>query len=166
MKTLRLFTDGSVNPESKVGYGAYLVVSQEESYCESLKTNVKIKKFEQTSSTKLELQTLVWALNTIQGQGFKIVIFSDSQNIIGLLGRRARFEQNNYRSKKNKRIKNYRLYQDFFRIVDGLDCKFIKVRGHKASHSKDEIDKFFALVDKTSRKFLRRRENHVDQCQR
>ena len=155
----------SVNPESKVGYGAYLVVSQEESYSESLKTNVKIKKFEQTSSTKLELQALVWALNTIQGQGFKIVIFTDSQNITGLIGRRARLEQNNYRSKKNKRIKNYKIYQDFFMIVDGLDCKFIKVQGHKASHSKDEIDKFFSLVDKTSRKFLRRRENYVDQGQ-
>jgi len=159
MKTLRLFTDGSVNPKSKVGYGAYLVVSQEESYFESLKTNVKIKKFEQTSSTKLELQTLVWALTTIQARGCKIVIFSDSQNITGLLPRRARLEQNNYRSKKNRRIKNYKLYQEFFRIVDGLDCKFIKVQGHKVSHSKNEIDKFFALVDKTSRKFLRRREN-------
>jgi hypothetical protein len=31
--------------------------------------------------------------------------------------------------------------------------------------SKDEIDKFFALVDKTSRKFLRRIENYVDRDQ-
>lgn len=155
LKTLRLFTDGSVNPKSKIGYGAYLFVSEETSYSESLKSNVKVKKFDQTSSTKLELQTLIWALSNIQERSCKLLIFSDSQNITGLLGRRTRLEQNNYQSKKNKRIKNYKLYQEFFRMVDGLDCKFIKVCGHKASHLKDETDKLFTLVDKRSRKSLR-----------
>ncbi len=37
MTTLRLFTDGSVNPKSKVGYGAYLAVLLEVPYSESFK---------------------------------------------------------------------------------------------------------------------------------
>lgn len=162
MVTLRLFTDGSVNPKSKVGYGAFLAVPQEELYFESLKTSVKIKRFEQTSSTKLELQTLLWALTSIQGLGCKVVVFTDSQNIKGLPKRRTRLEQNDYRSKKLKRIKNYKLYQEFFKIVDQLDCEFIKVRGHKALRQKEEIDKFFTLVDRASRKALRHREVPIE----
>jgi ribonuclease HI len=162
MVTLRLFTDGSVNPKSRVGYGAFLVVPQEELYSESLKTSVKIKRFEQTSSTKLELQTLLWALTSIQGLGRKVVVFTDSQNIKGLPGRRTRLEKNDYQSKKHKRIKNYKLYQEFFKIVDQLDCEFIKVRGHKALLQKEEIDKFFTLVDKASRKALRHRGSPIE----
>ena len=66
MTSLRLFTDGSVNPKSKVGYGAYLAVLLEIPYSKAFKADVKVKKFEQTSSAKLEIQTLIWALISIQ----------------------------------------------------------------------------------------------------
>jgi ribonuclease HI len=155
MTTLKLFTDASVNPQSKIGYGAYLSIPPEPLSFESLKMRVKVKRFDQTSSTKLELQTLLWALTSIQSLGKKVVVYTDSQNIIGLFGRRSRFELNNYRSKNNKRIKNYKLYQEFFKIVDQLDCEFEKVRGHKKSHQKDELDKLFTLVDRASRRALR-----------
>jgi len=56
-------------------------------------------RFEQTSSTKLELQTLLWALGeTItlaNGDDMTLTVYTDSQNIIGLPRRRARLEQNN-----------------------------------------------------------------------
>jgi len=158
MTTLKLFTDGSVNPQSKIGYGAYLSIPPEPLSFEALKMRVKVKRFNQTSSTKLELQTLLWALTTIQNFDKKVVVYTDSQNIIGLSGRRTRFEQNNYRSKKNERIKNYKLYQEFFKLTDQLNCEFIKMRGHKKSHQKNELDKFFTLVDKASRKALRHQE--------
>ena len=125
---------------------------------ESLKMRVKVKRFDQTSSTKLELQTLLWALTSIQSLGKKIVVYTDSQNIIGLPGRRSRLEQNNYRSKKNKHINNYKLYQAFFQLLDQLNCEFIKIKGHKVSHQKDELDKLFTIVDRASRKALRNQE--------
>ncbi len=157
MTILRLFTDGSVNPKSKIGYGAFLAVPKDAPYSDSFKTDVFVKKFEQTSSTKLEIQTLIWALKLIKKLAERIVVFTDSQNIIGLHGRRKRLESNNYLSKKNKPIKNSALYQEFFKLTDQLDCEFIKVKGHKASRKKDEIEKFFTLVDRASRKTLRDR---------
>ena len=60
MPHLQLYTDGSVNTQLKVGYGAYLLVSELTMSTDTLKEQVKIKRFEQTSSTKLELQTLLW----------------------------------------------------------------------------------------------------------
>ena len=114
-----------------------------------------MKRFEQTSSTKLELQTLLWALGDIPASGRRVIAYTDSQNIIGLPGRRDRFEQNDYRSKKNKRLRNHELYQQFYRMTDGLDCEFVKVHGHKVSNQKDGIDRLFTLVDRASRNALR-----------
>ncbi len=155
-----IFIDGSVNNQLKIGYGAYLVVSELCTPIESLKDTVRVKRFEQTSSTKLELQTLLWALiETItldSGGDMILTVYTDSQNIIGLPGRRARLEQSNYFSSKNKQLNNYDLYQEFYRLNSNLTCEFVKVTGHQPSSGKSEIDKLFGLVDQASRRSLRR----------
>jgi len=154
-----LFTDGSVNTHSKIGYGAYLAVSEAGVSLDSLKKRVKVKRFENTSSTKLELQTLLWALGDIRALGNKIIVYTDSQNILSLQRRRDRFEQNDYRSSNNKKIKNHELYKKFYSITDKLDCEFFKVRGHMVSSGKDDIDRLFTLVDRASRNALRADNN-------
>ena len=155
VEEIMLFTDGSVDTSSKIGIGAYLFVTDSETSIEILKERVKVKQFENTSSTKLELQTLLWALNEIKASDKKIIVFTDSQNTVGLPGRRDRFEENDYRTKKNERIKNHKLYAEFYRITDVLNCEFIKVRGHQQSHKKDIIHKIFTLVDRAARNALR-----------
>ena len=154
-----LFTDGSVNTKSKIGFGAYLVVDDIDDSIDTLKKSVRTKKFENTSSTKLELQTMIWALNEIKDSCKKLIVYTDSQNIIGLKDRREKLEQNNYYSKNNKRLSNYELYQQFYSLTDILDCEFIKVKGHKSSKQKDSIDRIFTLVDKASRNAVRNSEN-------
>ena len=150
-----LLTDGSVNTQSKIGYGAYLAVSEHGLSLDSLRKCVKVRRFEHTSSTKLELQSLLWALKDIQTLESKVTVYTDSQNIMGLPGRRERFEQNNYRSKKGRHLNNYELYQEFYKMTDQLNCKFVKVRGHQVSKQKDDIDRIFTLVDRASRNALR-----------
>jgi len=152
---LLLFADGSVNSQSNIGYGAYLAVFECGRSLDSFRTRVKVRRFEHTSSTKLELQTLLWALSDIQALGRMVIVYTDSQNIIGLPGRRDRLEQNDYRSKSHNRLKHYELYQAFYRITDSLNCEFVKVRGHQVSNQKDDIDKLFTLVDRASRSALR-----------
>ena len=159
MTHLNIFTDGSVNTQLKFGYGALLVVSNLDAPIEPLKDTLKVKRFEHTSSTKLELQTLLWALNEMiasaNGNDISLTVYTDSQNIIGLPRRRTRLERNNYFSSKNKRLNNYKLYQEFYRLTDKLKCQFIKVIGHQVSSKKDEVDKLFGLVDQASRRALR-----------
>ena len=159
---MQIFTDGSVHTQLKLGYGAYLVVADLATPIEVLKETVKVKRFEQTSSTRLELQTLLWALNetnesmslTNDGE-IALTIYTDSQNIIGLPTRRTRLEQNNYFSSKNERLHNYELYQEFYRLNARFNCCFVKVAGHQPSSQKDKIDKLFTLVDRASRRALR-----------
>ncbi len=155
MDELILLTDGSVNTQSNIGYGAYLTVFERGLSLDSLRTRVKVRRFEHTSSTKLELQTLLWALSDIQALGRKVIAYTDSQNIMGLPARRDRFKQNDYRSRKNKRLNNYELYQEFYRIINQLDCELVKLDGHRLSNQKDDIDRLFSLVDRASRNALR-----------
>ena len=112
--------------------------------------------FENTSSTNLELRTLIWALKEIPDTMKKLTVYTDSQNITGLLRRRDHFEKNNFLTKRNKVINNAELYKEFYQITDRFNCEFIKVIGHKKSVEKDEIDKIFTLVDRASRNALRK----------
>ncbi len=156
MDDLMLFVDGSVNPQTNTGFGAYLAVSDMNLPIDFLKTRVKLKRFAHTSSTKLELQTIIWALTDIRSYECRIVAYTDSQSIMGLQGRRDRFEKNDYCSKKKRRLNNFELYRDFYAVTDRLGCDFIKVHGHQVSNQKNQIDRFFTLVDRASRAALRK----------
>lgn len=137
----KVFVDGSANPQAKVGIGAYVL-------CKDLKqfnqTSIKTKRFENTSSTKLELQTLIWAVKDINTEE-KLFIYTDCQNIFSLLNR----------EEKIKEHKNRLLYEEFFALIKTYDLEFIKIKGHKKKSLKDDIDVVFSKVDKKARKILR-----------
>ncbi len=68
-----------------------------------------------------------------------MVVYTDSQNIIGLPSRRERLEAREYYSKNNKRLNNYELYEDFYRISDQIDFELVKVRGHQVTSQKMKL---------------------------
>jgi ribonuclease HI len=155
MSELILLIDGSVDPQSKIGYGAYLAVTDPELSLAELRAQVQLRRFEPTSSTKLELQTLLWALSEMPPSQCPLRVYTDSQNIIGLSGRRERLEQNDYRSSNGTRLRNYELYRQFYQQTDQRACAFVQLRGHQATKHKEPIDRLFALVDQEARKALR-----------
>ena len=154
-----LFTDGSVNTKSKVGYGAWLWLDEISGPIATLKNNVKTQRFEATSSTRLELQTLLCALNEWVELGCRkeiaLTVYTDSQNIIGLPERRNRLERDDYFSRRKKRLKNYELYQEFYLFIDRVPCKLVKVKGHQAPAQRNHIAERFSLVDQAARHALR-----------
>lgn len=167
MSRIALFTDVSINTNLKIGFGAYLMIPesylQEKSY-DLIKKEVKLKKFESTSSTKLEIETLLWALEELEKSHKKIdlygkvTLYTDSQCIAGLSGRRTKLERFEFKSpssKTNKELNNALLYRRFYRFSDRLKFEIIKLKGHSKSIVKDTIHKMFLNVDKGSRKALR-----------
>ena len=156
MKKIKLFTDSSVNPQEKIGFGSFFLLNNDETKAfEDLKKDIKLKRFENTSSTKLELQTLLWALDEIEDKNIIIEIYTDCQNIIGLENRRDKLEKNHFYSTSGKLMNNHELYKNFYEKLDKLNLTFIKVKGHKKNSLKDEIDNIFNLVDRVSRNALR-----------
>ncbi len=156
MNEILLFTDGSADADSGIGYGSCLLVTDKELSPEAYKNQVKVHRFENTSSTRLELETLLWALKTIPPEVTKIKVYTDSGNITGLLSRRKRLEQNDYKSKNNRYLSNRDLYKAFFQTIDSRQCEFIKVKGHQPARQKDAVHRYFTIVDKASRRALRK----------
>ena len=73
-QSIYLFTDGSVNPKSKVGYGAILYTEDLNQPLKELKLQVRMKQFTDTSSTKLELENLLWGLSLVTVQGYSSIV--------------------------------------------------------------------------------------------
>ena len=157
-----LFVDGSVNPGLKIGYGCYLLLPEElisQLIPAEIKEKLKVKRFVSTSSSRLEIETLIWALKETEKTVDKeneIVVYTDSQNIMELKNRRERLEREKFQSKKGKTdFKNADLYQKFYQVMDQLNFRVIKVSGHSTINEKDAIDRIFLQVDRGSRKALR-----------
>ena len=155
MSKYLLFCDGSVHPQSKIGFAAYLLILEEELLFTNLQTKIRIKKITNTSSTKLEVETLLWALKDINIKDNSLTVYTDCQNILGLKDRREGFEKSEYITKKGTLIANHELYKEFYALTDKLNSDIIKVKGHKKNSLKNDIDNVFTLVDKASRNALR-----------
>ena len=168
MNRYALFTDVSLNPKLKVGFGAYLVIPSsflkippERIIRSEFVEQIRLRRFEVTSSTKLEVQTLLWALENFQkessGSRFGTLdVYSDSQCVTGLLRRRPKLEMNGFCSSGTKRIlTNGCLYRKFYEFHDTLGFEVIKVIGHGRSCSHDSIHRIFSFVDKEARKALK-----------
>jgi len=162
MNDIALFTDVSLNPGRKLGVGACLVLPASLLIEKSeVADRVKVRRFEDTSSTKLEIQTVLWALEEYRngpempGPG-KLYLYSDSQCVSGLLKRRPGLFAGDFLSKRSKRpLRNSTLYRAFYEFHDELGFEVIKVRGHSRTRPNDSAHRIFSFVDKEARKALR-----------
>jgi ribonuclease HI len=165
MSDFALFTDVSLEPRLHQGIGGYLLIpasclslppgSLERSF---ISERLALKRFEETSSTRLEVQTVLWALQECRGRmkGQKLTLYTDSQCIYGLRERRCKLEANAFLSGKTTRpLKNAPLYREFFTLADELGFDVVKVAGHTRALSRDAVEHIFSLIDKDVRKALR-----------
>jgi ribonuclease HI len=153
---LFLFFDGSAAPITNIGCGAYFFIDAESIDLKVDPSLIKTRFFKDTSSTRLELETLLWALEENDFSSSNLTVFTDSQNIVGLPDRRKRLENNGFLNRKGLPLKNGDLYLRFFKLQDQLNFSLVKVKGHVVSREKSMIDRLFSVVDKASREALRR----------
>lgn len=173
MNSFALFTDASLDPRLHLGIGGYLLVSA--SYLSALPGEIEksyvlehlmLKRFEDTSSTRLEIRTVLWAVQDCRErlkdqEPYTLRIYTDSQCISGLSKRRGKLEANAFLSgKTNRPLKNAELYQEFFKLSDDPGFEVVKVAGHTRAHSRDTIEQIFSLIDKGVRRALKQRTAH------
>jgi ribonuclease HI len=163
-KDFALFTDVSVSPVLKLGVGAYVIIPA--SFLEAssgvigrpqITGRIKVRRFEGTSSTRLELQTVLWALKeNRQVPHGSLTIYSDSQCVSGLLKRKTRLLAGGFLSKKtNRQLGNASLYRTFYEFHDELGFHVVKVDGHSRTRVSDTAQQIFSFVDKEARKALK-----------
>lgn len=150
---MHLFTDCSVAPQTRSGIGGYLYL---EDLNEVSADSIQLKSFENVSCTELELRTLLWALNSLEYRGKALKVYTDSQNITGLLNRRQRLEQKEFRNASGKVLKHAEIYREFYQLADELNFEVIKVRGHCRKSEKTDLERIFSVLDRRTRNELRR----------
>ncbi len=169
MNSFALFTDVSLNPQQRSGIGGYLLLPL--SFLENaphaidqgeLAARLKLKMFTETTSTKLEVQTVLWAVENsreeLKGSAFgELMIFTDSQCVVGLLDRRAGLIAANFVAKRSGRpLANAPLYRAFYEAHDRFGFQLRKVAGHASTNSHDTVQRIFSCVDREVRKALTR----------
>ncbi len=161
-----IFIDVSLYPKLRSGVGGYLAVpssslmgSSQSMARSEVAEGLVLRRFEGTSSTELEVRTLLWALEEYQkekgpGPG-NLRIYTDSQCLAGLLKRRPGLEDKAFISRRtNRPLKNTALYGRFYQFYDELGFEIIKVAGHTPSRSQDQVHRIFSWVDREVRKAL------------
>jgi ribonuclease HI len=167
MNSIALFTDVSLNPRLRLGIGGYLLLplsllaSKPHAIVPSeLSARLQTRRFRETSSTKLELQTLLWALENSRQEisataPGSLQIYTDSQCVAGLLGRRAGLITCDFVARRSGRpLANAVLYRAFYEAHEQLDFQLHKVAGHSPAGTHDTVRRIFAHVDREVRKAL------------
>ena len=162
-----LFTDVSLDPQRKRGVGAYfaapasfLDVPPDSIDRTEIAERLVVRRVDDTSSTKLEVQTVVWALEEYQQALHRpgtaqLRVHTDSQCVAGLLGRRAGLEGRGFQSKRTRQpLPHADLYRRFYALADELGFEVIKVAGHARAGSHDTVHRVFSWVDREAGKAL------------
>ena len=167
MNNFALFTDVSLNPQRKLGIGGYLLVPV--SFLErkphdieqsEVAARLKTRRFTETSSTKLEVQTVLWALDDLRKEFTgstlgSLQIYTDSQCVAGLMKRRNTLTKSDFIAKRSScLLTNATLYREFYAAYDQLGFELIKVSGHSRTSSHDAVHRIFSYVDREVRKAL------------
>jgi ribonuclease HI len=167
MNTFALFTDVSLNPQRRLGIGAYLLIPTPFLDIEphdiergEISAQLRFKRFADTSSTKLEVQTVLWALENCRTEfdgaaPESLRIYTDSQCVAGLPGRRAALEGNAFLARRSGRpLTNALLYRAFYAAYDELGFELVKVAGHSRASTHDTVQRIFSYVDQEVRRSL------------
>ena len=161
-KQIYIFCDASYDPQLNLGVTGFLCVEDnltEVKLAEDF--DVTFSTFQDTSIARLELAgflaALDWVVTKFAGQHkVAITVYSDCKAVTALSSRRAKLEQNEFKSRRTCRpLANADLYRKFFEVCDQFRPEIIWIKGHSPSKAKHLPEKFFTLVDRATRKSLR-----------
>ena len=162
--TFLIFTDGSFDPRSRIGVGCKLALNTED--CQNFKAAdlkslpFEIKDFDQTNAARLELQTMLWALDSFASElgAPQLTLYTDSKTAQGLLERRSKLQKTDYVSaRQGIQLANVDLYKEFFALYDRWKFEVVWLEGHTNRSDKNSTQILFSEVDQRARKALRER---------
>ena len=167
MNICALFTDVSLNPQRRLGVGSCLLVpanlldSAPDAIDQAgVSARLRFRRFAETSSTRLEVQTVLWGVEMYReqcrrcGPG-RLQVYTDSQCVVGLPGRRAALEANGFVAAHSGRLlANAPLYRALYAVHDELGFDLIKVAGHSRAGNHGSVQRIFSCVDRGARRAL------------
>ena len=143
-----IYTDGSCHTQYRVGAWVAIVF---------INTGKKVLSaiVPDTTHNRMELSAVIKAIEYIKNNYPSITtikLFSDSQYVVGLPGRKEKLSALNFSTKKGDEIQNADLVKELFRHLSTSPVEFIKVKAHQ---KQSETFNYNIEADKLSRKMVR-----------
>lgn len=143
-----IYTDGSCHTQQCVGAWAAVVLIDEQKIVLSGKEN-------NTTHNRMEILAVINAVKYIQihfKSVTKIKVVSDSQYVIGLVGRQSKFESSDFTTKAGNDIRNIDLVKELLKLISLFNLEFVKIKAHQKV---TDIINYNIEVDKLSRQLVR-----------
>ena len=125
-----IYTDGSAkgNP-GKGGYGVVMIFGNHRKEIS--------EGFELTTNNRMELLSVIVALENLKKQNLDVVIYSDSKYVVNAVEKKWLFgwEKKNFSNKKN-----YDLWIRFLKIYRKHKVRFVWVKGHSNVKENERCD--------------------------
>lgn len=130
MADIAIYTDGASrgNP-GPGGYGIVLISGKHRKEF--------AKGFRKTTNNRMELMSIVDAINALKGEGHNVTIYSDSKYVVDAVNQRWVF---GWQKKGFKGKKNADLWQQFLKIYRNHNLKFVWVKGHASNVENNRCD--------------------------
>jgi ribonuclease HI len=130
MANILVYTDGSSrgNP-GPGGYGAVMMSGQHRRELSG--------GFRKTTNNRMELLSVIVALETIKGHGHNVLVYSDSKYVVDSVEKKWVF---GWVKKAFKDKKNEDLWRRFLNIYPRHNVKFVWVKGHAGNKENERCD--------------------------
>ncbi|MBI2279846.1 MAG: ribonuclease HI [Bacteroidetes bacterium] len=130
MSKITIYTDGAA--KGNPGRGGYGVVMMSGTHKKELSEG-----FRNTTNNRMELMSVIVALETIKKENAQVEIFSDSKYVVDSVEKGWVF---GWQKKGFKGKKNVDLWQRFLKIYPKHQVKFNWVKGHDGNHYNERCD--------------------------
>lgn len=130
MTKITIFTDGAA--KGNPGNGGYGVVMMSGTHKKELSEG-----YRNTTNNRMELMSVIVALETIKKDNAQVEIFSDSKYVVDSVEKGWVFS---WQKKGFKGKKNIDLWQRFLKIYPKHQVKFNWVKGHAGNHYNERCD--------------------------
>ena len=130
MSKITVYTDGAA--KGNPGRGGYGVVMMSGSHKKELSEG-----FRNTTNNRMELMSVIVALETIKKENAQVEIFSDSKYVVDSVEKGWVFS---WQKKGFKGKKYIDLWQRFLKIYPKHQVKFNWVKGHAGNHYNERCD--------------------------
>ena len=130
MADIKIFTDGAA--KGNPGNGGYGIVMLSGPYRKELSQG-----YRHTTNNRMELLSVIVALETIKNTGNNVVVYSDSKYVVDSVEKGWVF---NWAKKGFKGKKNADLWQRFLKIYPKNKVSFVWVKGHAQNQENNRCD--------------------------
>jgi ribonuclease HI len=133
--SITIFTDGSCHSRSKAGgWAAMILIGENKIMLTGSNPN--------TTHHRMELTAVLESLSYVQQENLShlhVIIYSDSQYVVDMLGRRGRLISSEYKTRQMKPVRNSDLVRHLMQFIQSSDIQFQKIKSHQKIHSVESL---------------------------